>query len=120
MKTLVMQTESLTQIIQHVFANVQVVASFNQLNHIEFILVKNAVQEYYLIWLPVTLDTCMFFRVKMHPDKFIVEFQQQNLQNRITYLLKHFIESDFHDIEQTNSIYLQNTINHGANNKALR
>lgn len=114
-----MQTESLTQIVQHVFANVQVVASFNQLNHIEFILVKT-LQEYYLIWLPVTLDTCMFFRVKMNPDKFIVEFQQQSLQNRITYLLQHFIGSDFHDIEQTNSIYLQNTINHGLHNQAVR
>lgn len=115
-----MKTNSLTQIVQQVFTNVQVVASFNQLNHIEFILVKNSLQEYYLIWLPVTLDTCMFFRVKMKADKFITEFQHQNLQNRITYLLQHFIESDFYDIEQTNSIYLQNTINHGLHNQSVR
>lgn len=115
-----MATNSLTQIVQQVFANVQVVASFNQLNHIEFILVKNSRQEYFLIWLPVTLDTCMWFTVKMNPDKFIVEFQQQNLQNRITYLLQHFIGTDFHDIEQTNSIYLQNTINHGLHNQVVR
>lgn len=111
-----MQTNSLTQIVQQVFANVQVVASFNQLNHIEFILVKNSLQEYYLIWLPVTLDTCMWFTVKMNPDKFITEFQQQNLQNRITYLLQHFIGSEFHDIEINHSTYLQNTINHGLHN----
>jgi|GEM_PF-3766822 len=115
-----MKTQSLTQIVQQVFANVQVVASFNQLNHIEFILVKNPLQEYYLIWLPVTLDTCMFFWVKMHPDKFIKEFQGVQLQNRITYILEHFIESDYHDIELNNSTYLQNTINHGLHNEALR
>lgn len=115
-----MQTNSLTQIVQQVFANVQVVASFNQLNHIEFILVKNSLQEYYLIWLPATLDTCMWFTVKMDPDQFINGFQQVPLQNRITYIVQHFIESDFHDIEQTNSIYLQNTINHGLHNQSVR
>lgn len=111
-----MTSQSLTQIIQQVLANVQVVASFNQQQHIEFILVKNALQEYYLIWLPVTLDTCMFFRVKMNPDKFINEFQQVPLQNRITYILQNFIESDFHDIEQKHSFYLQNRVNHGIHN----
>lgn len=115
-----MTSQSLTQIVQQVLENVQVVASFNQQQHIEFILVKNTLQEYYLIWLPVTLDTCMFFRVKMNPDKFINEFQQVQLQNRITYILQHFIESDFHDIESKNSIYLQNNINHGLHNQAVR
>lgn len=107
-----MSSNSLTEIVQQVFANVHVVASFNNNEHIEFILVKNATK-HYLIWLPVTLDTCMWFSVKMNLQKFIIDFQSQRLQNRITYILKHFIESDFHDIEKHHSIYLQKSINNG-------
>jgi len=111
-----MRTQSLTQIVQDVFTDVQVQASFNQQNHIEFILVKNPLQEYYLIWLPVTFDTCMLFSVKMNPNKFTTEFQQVKLQSRITYILEHFIESEFNDIEIQKSIYLQKQINHGLHN----
>jgi len=111
-----MKKQSLTQIIQHVVANVQVAASFNNGSHIEFILVKNALQEHYLIWLPVTLDTCMLFNVKMKPEKLIKEFQEVPLQNRITYILENFITSDYHDIEQKHSNYLQKRINYGLHN----
>lgn len=113
-----MKPQSLTQIIQQVYVNMQVVASFNQLKHIEFILVKNALNEYYLIWLPTTLDTCIIFRVRMNLDTFISQFQAVKHDTRITYLLENFINSSYHDIPSEHSHYLQTQINlqHGLHN----
>src|SRR5690554_6048484 len=108
-----MKRQSLTHIINQVFSDVQIVTSFNIDMHIEFILFKTDLQEYFLLWLPVTLDTCVIFPVKMNVARLVNEFQAVPLQNRITYVLEHFISSDFHDVDQTESIYLQKRINHG-------
>ena len=114
-----MQKETITQIVQHVFdANATVVNTFNNGNHIEFILIKNHLREYSLIWLPITLDTCINFRVNMNIDKFINRFQNTPQQNRITYLLENFILSSYYDIPLDHSKYLQTRINfyHGVHN----
>jgi len=114
-----MQNESLTHIVQHVFdANAQVVTSFNNESHIEFILIKNHLQEYSLIWLPITLDTCIKFRVRMYIGAFIHRFQMVKPQEKITYLLENFINSSYHDIPLDHSKYLQTRINlqHGIHN----
>lgn len=114
-----MPREILTQIIQHVFdANAQVVTSFNHEAHIEYILIKNNLQEYYLIWLPITLDTCIKFSVRMNIEAFISKFQTIAYDARITYLLENFINSSYHDIPTEHSQYLQTRINlqHGIHN----
>lgn len=108
-----MKRQSLTHIINEVFSGVQVVTSFNVDMHIEFILFKTDLQEYFLLWLPVTLDTCIIFPVKMKIEQLIKEFQAVSLQQRITYILEHFICTDFHDVDQAESIYLQKRINYG-------
>lgn len=110
-----MQKETLTHTIQHILHDkkAQVVASFNNCIHIEFILLKTKLNNYSLIWLPVTLDTCMLFHLKMNPEKFINEFQQLPLQNRLTYILENFMDGNWYDFPLEKSNYLQKRINYG-------
>ena len=107
-----MSQESITNIIQPVFdANAQVVTTFNNDAHIEFILIRNNHNEYFLIWLPTTLDTCIKFRVRMNIGDFIHRFQMVKQNARLTYLLENFINSSYHDIPSDHSKYLQTRIN---------
>lgn len=106
-----MKRQLISHIINQVYSGVQIVTSFNTDSHIEYILFKTELQEYFLLWLPVTLDTCVIFPVKMNVARLVKEFQAVPLQNRITYILEHFISTDFHDVDHKESIYLQKNIN---------
>lgn len=106
-----MKRTLISHVIDQVFSGVQIITTFTSGKHIEYILFKTDLQEYFLLWLPVTLDTCVVFQVKMKPNRFIHEFQSVPLQNRITYILEHFISSYFHDLDHKESIYLQKNIN---------
>ncbi len=105
--------ESLIQIVQQVYPSVEIISTFNNEKHVEFILVKNTSDEHHLIWLPTLLETCMCFYLKYNPEKFIREFQLLPVQSRITYILKNFVDTDYFDIEKKKSLILQNINYHG-------
>lgn len=98
------------------FNQAKVVATFNDQNHIDFILIRTSQKEYFLLWLPSTLTSGMKFRVRMNPNRFIHEFQAVKVQERITYVLKNFINTDFQDLEIDLSQTLQKQINYGIHN----
>lgn len=113
-----MQTNSLTQIVQHVFPSAEIQATFNEKSHIEFILYRSKNGKSNLIYLPLELDTCMLFSVNMGLNKFIHEFQCLAQQKRLSYVINKFMPTSWCDIPTEHSHYLQKHINseHGIHN----
>lgn len=106
-----MKTQTLTETVHKVFPGAEIQATFNEKSHIEFILYRSKAGRSNLIYLPLSLDTCMLFPMNMDLNKFIHEFQCLKQQERLSYIINNFMSSSWYDIPTEHSNYLQTHIN---------
>lgn len=106
--------KGLSRKINKVFKEARVVTSFLNENHYEFILLEQK-NEFNLIWLPTSMGMCVLFPLSMNKEKFIDEFSSLPIQNRLTYVIQNFIESNFKDLSGEISLKLQLTLNSKRN-----